>query len=110
MTILRTTEMYHDSASAENAKQRYLQVAGGSTPAEMPEFIIAETEIMLCELLKQVGFAASNGEACRNITGRGVKIDGVTVEDPMLKISITEPFILQFGKNKFIKIKGGNHA
>jgi hypothetical protein len=37
--------------------------------------------------------------------GRGVKIDGATIEDPMLKISVKEPFVLQFGKNKFIKIR-----
>lgn len=27
-------------------------------------------------------------------------IDGVMVEDPMFKISVTEPFVIQFGKNK----------
>lgn len=99
------TEMYHDKPSAERAKQRYLQVAGGAAPIQMAEFTISQPEIMLCELLKQVGFAASNGEARRNIAGRGVKIDGATIEDPMLKISVKEPFVLQFGKNKFIKIR-----
>ena len=107
---LMITETYHDRASAENAKQRYLRVAGGAAPAEMPEYIISGTEIMVCELLKRVGFASSNGEARRNITGRGVRIDGLIVEDPMLKISLTEPFILQFGKNKFIRIRSGKHA
>ncbi len=104
------TEMYHDKLSAEDAKQRYLQVADGAAPAEIAEFVVPEHEIMLYELLRRVGFAASNGEARRNITGRGVKINGVTVEDPMLKIQITIPFILQFGKNRFIKIRGGNRA
>ncbi|MDR3551644.1 MAG: tyrosine--tRNA ligase [Clostridia bacterium] len=98
------TEMYHDKALAENAKQRYLQVAGGTAPTEIAEFCVNETDITLCELLKQVGFAASNGEARRNITARGVKINGITVEDPMLKISVTKPFVLQFGKNKFTRI------
>ncbi len=104
------TEMYHDKLSAEDAKQRYLQVADGAAPAEIAEFVVPEHEIMLYELLRRVGFAASNGEARRNITGRGVKINGVTVEDSMLKIQITIPFILQFGKNRFIKIRGGNRA
>jgi tyrosyl-tRNA synthetase len=104
------TEMYHGKLSAENAKQRYLQVAGGAAPTEMHEFIVSEPEIMLCELLKQVGFAASNGDARRNIAGRGIKLAGVTVEDPMLKVSVAEPFVLQFGKNKFIKIRSDDHA
>jgi tyrosyl-tRNA synthetase len=55
--------------------------------------------------LKQVGFSASKREACRSIAGRGVKINGVTVEDPMLKVTVTEPFVLQFGKNRFIKVR-----
>jgi seryl-tRNA synthetase len=58
-------------------------VAGGIAPAQMAEFILYEPEVMLCDLLKQVGFAASNGEARRGIAGRGVKIDGVTVESKM---------------------------
>ena len=104
------TEMYHDNLSAENAKQRYLHVAGGTPPTQMAEFTVSESEIMLCELLKLVGYAASNGEARRNIAGRGVKIDGVMVEDPMLKISVREPCILQFGKNKYIRIRSGDHV
>lgn len=99
------TEMYHDKALAENARQRYLQVAGGAAPARISEFLLNEPDIMLCELVKRVGFAASNGEARRYIAGRGVKINGMTVEDPTLRISVTEPFVLQFGKNKFIRIK-----
>lgn len=99
------TEMYHDKASAESARQRYLKVAGGLAPTEMAEFTLREPEIMLCELLKQVGFAASTSEARRNIAGRGVKIDGVTIEDPMHKITVTDTFVLQFGKNKFMRIR-----
>jgi tyrosyl-tRNA synthetase len=104
------TEMYHGRQAAESARQRYLQVAGGASPDRMPEFTVSEPEIILCELLTQVGFSVSKGEARRSITGRGVKINGVTVEDPMLKVSVTEPFILQFGKNKFIKIRSGDRA
>ncbi len=101
------TEMYHDKLSAERAKQRYLQVAGGTTPDQMAEFTVSKPEIMLCELIKQVGFAPSNSEARRIIAGRGVKMDGTIIEDPMLIISVTKPFVLQFGKNKFIRIRNG---
>ena len=99
------TEMYHGRQAAESARQRYLQVAGGAAPERMLEFTVSGPEIMLCDLLKQVGFSASKREACRSIAGRGVKINGVTVEDPMLKVTVTEPFVLQFGKNRFIKVR-----
>ncbi|MDR1629488.1 MAG: tyrosine--tRNA ligase [Oscillospiraceae bacterium] len=99
------TEMYHDKSSAKAAKERYIKVAGGGTPAEIAEFIVNEAEIMLFDLLRQVGFASSNGEARRQISGKGIKINGETVTDVMLKIIVDESFILQFGKNKIdIKI------
>ncbi|HHT48348.1 MAG TPA: tyrosine--tRNA ligase [Firmicutes bacterium] len=99
------TEMYHGRQAAENARQRYLQVAGGAVPERMPEFTVSGLEIMICDLLKQVGFSASKREACRSIAGRGVKINGVTVEDLMLKVTVREPFVLQFGKSRFIKVR-----
>ena len=104
------TAMYHDVTSAENAKQRYLQIASGAAPRDMEEFIIDKPEVGLGELLCMVGFASSNSDARRSISGKGIKIDGVTVENPMYKITVSEPFVLQFGKNKFIKIRRGHHA
>ncbi len=99
------TAMYHDRAAAQAAKVRYLQVAAGSAPGLLSEFVVSEPEIMLFELLKRVGFAMSNGEARRQIAGKGVKINGVTVEDAMLRLTVTEPLVLQFGKNKFVKVR-----
>ncbi|MDD2285836.1 MAG: tyrosine--tRNA ligase [Paludibacter sp.] len=103
------TKMYHDKLSAETAKSRYVQVAGGGAPAEMAEFALTESEIMIFDLLRQVGFASSNGEARRQISGNGVKINGETISDVMMKITVTDPFVLQYGKNKFIKIRGKDH-
>lgn len=97
-------EMYHDKESAENAKKRYLQVADGHAPLDMTEFMVDESELLLCDLLKRAGFANSNSEARRHIAGRGIKINDVTVEDPFLKLTVTEPFVLQFGKNKYVRI------
>ena len=39
------------------------------------------------------------------ITGRGVKLNGETVEDISLIVKTEEPVILQFGKNKFVKVE-----
>jgi hypothetical protein len=39
------------------------------------------------------------------IIGRGVKLNGEIIEDTALIVKIVEPVILQFGKNKFVKIK-----
>jgi len=99
------TEMYHNTITAQSAKSRYLNVAGGGIPESVAEYAVDGSEISLVELLRRVGFAVSGGEARRSIRGRGVKIDGETVTDTVMNIKIGNPFILQFGKNKFVKIR-----
>lgn len=98
------TALYHSPDRVQAAKQRYLRVASGHAPEEMQSFLLEAPKIMLFELLRLVGFSASNAEARRQITGRGVKMNGETVEDPAMKLLVTNPFVLQFGKNKFIRV------
>lgn len=103
------TIMYHDADSAAQAKARYLRIAGGALPDTIPVFEIlssdrADNTISITDLMIQVGFASSKGDARRKITGRGVKINQSTVEDPAGRIDLSEPFVLQFGKNSYIKI------
>ena len=97
-------KMYHGESFVKEAEERYKSVAKGGIPEDIKEVKIEEKEIGICDLLLKVGFAASKGEAKRMIAGKGVKINSQTVEDISLIITITEPVILQFGKNKFIKV------
>lgn len=96
--------MYHGEEFIKEAEERYKQVAKGGIPEDIKEVKIDEEEIAITDLLLKVGFASSKGEAKRMIAGRGVKLNGETVGDIALAVKITEPVILQFGKNKFIKV------
>ena len=96
--------MYHGEEFIKEAEERYKQVAKGGIPEDIKEVKIEEEEIGICDLLLKVGFASSKGEAKRMIAGRGVKLNGETVEDISLVVKLTEPVILQFGKNKFVKV------
>lgn len=97
-------KMYHGEEFIKEAEERYKQVAKGGIPEDIKEVKIEEEEIGICDLLLKVGFASSKGEAKRMIAGRGVKLNGETVEDIALVVKITETVILQFGKNKFVKV------
>lgn len=97
-------KMYHGKEYIQESETRYNQVAKGGIPKNIKEVRIDQEEIGICDLLLKVGFASSKGEARRMIQGRGVKLDGNTIEDVTLTISIEEPLIIQFGKNKFAKI------
>ena len=96
--------MYHGEAKIAVAEERYKQVAKGGIPEDIKQFKIeSNEEISICDLLVKVGFASSKSEAKRMVIGRGVKVGGEIIEDISTTLKPKEK-ILQFGKNKFIKI------
>ena len=105
-----TVGFYHSPQAAEDAQKRYNRVASGQAPDSMTVYKVDMSQypsgIKLTELVKSVGFTSSMSEARRGIAGRGVRIDGVVIEDVDMIVTITEPFVLQFGKNKFVRVMG----
>ena len=97
-------KMYDDVNEFEKLKERYLIIAKGKMPNDIPKVRIQEDEINICELLIKIGFAKSKSEAKRMIQGNGIKIDGVTVTDINKIINNKKDLVVQFGKNKFKKI------
>ena len=51
-----------------------------------------------------VGFSNSISEARRHILGNGIKIDGDAIQDVDLIVNYGDNFVLQFGKNRFVKV------
>lgn len=101
--------IYHSASSAELAEKRYYEIAAKSIPDEIDIYEIdkddiSSSEIRLVELIKMVGFSNSIGEARRHILGKGIKIDSAVVQDVELIINSRDNFVLQFGKNRFVKI------
>ena len=96
--------LYHGEEKIADAEERYQSVAKGGIPEDIKEVKIEEKEIGITDLLVRVGFAPSKGEAKRMIAGKGVKLNGNTVEDIGLLVKIEQPVVLQFGKNKFVKV------
>ena len=97
-------KMYDDVSEFEEVKNRYLKIAQGGIPQDIPVFEIESNEINICDLLVQVGFASSKGEAKRMVTGNGVKIDSVTQTNIQEIINLKKERIVQFGKNRFVKV------
>lgn len=96
--------MYHGEEFIGEAENRYNLVAKNKIPENIEEVEIEEKEINICELLVRIGFSASKSEAKRMILGKGVKVNSEVVEDINEKIHVNE-IIVQFGKNKFIRVK-----
>lgn len=99
--------MYHGAEFVKQAEERYSQVAKGGIPENIPEVNLSNesTEIKLCDILTKVGFASSKSEARRMIQGNGVKVNSEVVNDINAEVKIEGEVVIQFGKNKFVKIK-----
>ena len=98
-------KMYDDVQKFEAIKEKYLKIARGDVPEDIEEINLPDSSLNICELLVKIGFATSKSEAKRQIAGNGIKINGVLETDINQEISINDGFVIQFGKNKFKKIR-----
>ena len=81
------TAWLHGEAPAREARARFDHVfRDRQVPEDVPRVALPASELdggrlWIVKLLVRLGFANSNGEARRLVAGRGVKLDGVAVED-----------------------------
>ena len=90
----------------KQAEERYGKIAKGGIPENIKEVNLSSesSEFKLCDILVKVGFASSKSEARRMIQGNGVKVNSEVVNDINATIEIKGDVVIQFGKNKFIKV------
>ena len=98
-------KMYDDVEEYDRVKEEYLKRAKGDVAGDIKETKINKEEINICELLVEVGFASSKSEAKRMVLGNGVKVDGTVINETNSIIKTDKEHVIQFGKNKAIKIK-----
>jgi tyrosyl-tRNA synthetase len=97
-------KMYDDVNEFEELKARYLDIAKGGTPDDVPELKVEGTEIGLTDAMVNAGFVPSKAEAKRMVKGNGVKVNGKVVSDVQITLDPKENPVIQVGKNKFIKL------
>lgn len=97
--------MYHGEEKIESAMERYEHIAKGAIPEEIEEIEVDEEQMNLCDLLLKVNFAKSRSEARRMIQGRGVRVDSQVIEEVEKIVEIENGMVIQFGKNRFARIK-----
>ncbi len=59
----------------------------------------------ILELLREVGFAASNSEARRLVEQGGVTLDDQKITDPKSQVAIQGQPVLRVGKRRVCRIK-----
>ncbi len=95
------TKMYNDKDAADAAQNDFINVVQNKgIPNDIEEKKVNSTNIV--DILVELNFAQSKGEAKRLIAGGGVKFEGEKISD--IQTQINENGILQAGKRKYAKI------
>lgn len=106
---LALTQMYFDVEAALSARKYFEQtIINKDIPDQIDEFYFdTGSSVRLIDIIVQLNFATSNGEARRLIQQGGVTIDGDPMKDATAEITFSagREMILKVGKRKFGKLK-----
>ena len=96
---------YHNDEDTKKAQDEFVNVVQNKgLPEDIPSYEITEDKNIL-DLLVELGFVASKGEAKRLIAGGGVKLDNEKISDTALTITKTgTEKVLQAGKRKYMRL------
>lgn len=98
-------ERYHGKEAASAASLEFIsRFREGNLPTDIDTIVINQSPIGIIALLREVGFASSNGEARRLIEQGAVAIDDSKINDPLAEIPATAESILRVGKRRVCKI------
>lgn len=99
------TEEYCGKEGAEYGQNEFINVVSNrGIPSDIPEVTIKSGSMTFIDLLVQLNFVQSKGEAKRLIQGGGIKIDGNKLTVPNPELHWKGSIILQAGKRNFAKI------
>jgi len=102
----------HDAATGAEAEFER-RFADKALPSELVEhsLSVADDGIRLAEVIVQVGFAESNSAATRLIEQGSVRLDGDRVTERGRRVGPdADPFVLQVGKRKVVRVTPGSSA
>ncbi|MEK7211622.1 MAG: tyrosine--tRNA ligase [Patescibacteria group bacterium] len=99
-------KMYHGAEDASRAENDFKQVfQRREAPTEIPKHKVSSPSANLIDILLEVGFAESRGEARRLIEQGGVKVNEEVVKDIAVAVKISDRgTLLQKGKRSFVKL------
>lgn len=100
------TRQYNSEEETKKAQDEFVNVVQNKgIPEDIETYEIKEGKNIL-DLLVELKFVASKGEAKRLIAGGGVKINNEKISDTAFVVKQpSEPVVLQAGKRKYMRLK-----
>lgn len=100
---------FHSAADAQQAEEEFNRMfREKQLPDDIEEVSLPYSTIKLVSLLTETNLAPSKAEARRLIEQGGVRVDGekVSAHDAEVILSSDNPYLIQVGKRKFLKVRG----
>lgn len=98
------TEEYHGKDGADKAQEDFINVVSNKGIPDDIESVKIDSDKGILDLLVELSFVQSKGEAKRLIQGGGVKLDGEKLSDMAFVVKPNMDVVLQAGKRKFAKL------
>ena len=98
------TAEYHGEDGAKRGQDAFINICSNKGIPDNIEEISGMNGKGILDVLVELKFVASKGEAKRLIQGGGAKLDGEKITDMAYVLNISEPVVLQAGKRKFAKL------
>lgn len=95
---------FHSTAAAKQAEEDFnARFRGNAIPEDLPEVRLVGAPLGVQQLLRDAHLVASGTEAQRAIEQRGVRVDGVVIEDRALRLP-AGTYVVQIGKRRFARV------
>lgn len=98
------TEEYHGKDGAEYGKNEFINVVSNKGIPDDIQEVSGMNGKNILDVLLELNFVQSKGEAKRLIQGGGVKLNGEKIADMAYVLNFDEEVVLQAGKRKFAKL------
>lgn len=98
------TEEYHGKDGADKAQEEFINVVSNKGIPEDIQEVKIEQGKNIIDILTELNFTASRGDAKRLIQGGGVKLNGEKITDMSYSVSFEDSVVLQAGKRNFAKL------
>jgi tyrosyl-tRNA synthetase len=101
-------ERFHSAEDANAAQEAFTaQFRRGEQPEEIEERNLPGGPTTVADALLALGLAASKGDARRTAAQRGVKLNGVVMEDAEALYGPTDGDVWQVGKRRYARVRVG---
>ena len=98
------TAEYHGEDGAKRAQDAFINVVSNKGIPDDIQEVSGMNGKGILDVLVELKFTASKGEAKRLIQGGGVKVNGEKITDMAYTFDLAEDVVLQAGKRKFAKL------